>query len=559
MGNLNETGVVNPMSPQNVVMPAPDYLNKTVTTSQDQALLGKPVFPPTSDSGRLSDYEYFNNLLLGQHFEAFKIRVNSADYTQDYSKIRYVVANFAGMISKICADMLFSEPIAIKATDKGDQDWVDTFVEVNRMNEQLYENELTNSSLGDALFKLRVGYRRPGDKNKTIILEDITPSIFFPEIDGFNVRAEPNSLTLAWTFIKDKVKYLRKEIHTIGKIENRVYKMKDQYVVEEVSLDILGIEGLTGMGNIQDTGIDRYMLIHIPNWKTGNRYFGVSDYYDLDRLFYAINNRLSKIDNILDKHSDPILMIPDGVLDEEGKVKREALHMFEVPEGGGGKIKPEYIVWNANLEAAFTEIDKLMNVFMMTAEITPDILGMGQGMNDSGRALKFKLMRTIAKAQRKKLYYDRAIKELIYVAQLLAKEWDLGIGDDNYKLTGEPEHPEIKWQDGLPIDDYEEVTNEVAKIDAGIQSKVGAIMNIDDLDEEAAKEKLDEINEENPVQVPTMKIGATADQFDDQGNPITQNAQTANTSQTDKGSAPQVNTPTKPEVKTPSINKKPGK
>lgn len=531
MGNIQSTDATTSNGTQDQLrLPQPQSVNQTVTTTPPS---NYNVFPYLNAVGRLSDYEYFNNLLLGQHWEAFNIRINSKDYTKDYGKLRYVTVNFAGLVSKIMADMLFSEPITVKASEDGDQDWVDAFVQDNRLNEQLYESALSNSALGDALFKLRVDKRRPNDEYPTIILEDFTPTIFFPNVSGFNVRSEPNYMELAWTFMVGNLKYLRKEVHKPGTIEHHVYEMKDNTIQQEVELNILGEPGLTGVGMIQDTGIDHYMIIHIPNWKTGNRFFGISDYYDLDKLFYAINNRFSKIDNILDKHSDPILMVPDGVLDEDGKVNKSALHMIEVPEGQGAKIKPEYIVWNANLEAAFSEVDKLLNVFMMTAEITPDVLGMGQGLNDSGRALKFKLMRTIAKAQRKKLYYDRAIKEIIYVAELLAAKWDLGVGPQNLKLQGKPEYPEINWQDGLPIDDYEEVTNEIAKIDAGLQSKKEAIMNLDNIDEEAAEEKIEEINQENALAIPNAKM--QPGEFGDDAN-------TTGGGNPDNG-APQVATP----------------
>lgn len=521
MGNLTTMSAQN--NSGQPTLPQPQPLNVTVTATPPATYT---VFPYLNAMGRLSDYEYFNNLFMGQHFEAFNIRINSKDYSKDYTKLRYVAVNFAALISKISADMLFSEPVEPKAPDEGDQDFIDALWTANRMDEQLYENALSNSALGDGLFKIRAGKRHPNDEESTVIIEDITPTIYFPNVNSFNIRSLPSSIELDWTFSVAEKKYLRKEIHTPGQIEYHVYEMQNNNIMQEVNLDILNDPSLTGVGMKQDTGVDRYLIIHIPNWKTGNRHFGISDYYDLDKLFYAINNRITKIDNILDKHSDPILMVPPGVLDENGKVKKEQLHMIEMPDASGGvNQKAEYIVWNANLEAAFSQVDKLINFFMMTAEITPDILGMGEGLNDSGRALKFKLMRTIAKSLRKKLYYDRAIKEILYVAQLLAKEWDLGVGDDNIKLKGDPQQIDLMWQDGLPIDDYEEVTNEIAKIDAGLQSKKEAIMNLDGLDEEGAEEKLEEIDEENKLAIQNTQLAAAdfSSMNDDAGDGETPN------------------------------------
>ena len=458
------------------------------------------IFPDDMAMGRLNDYEYYSRLFLGNHFTAFNIRIDNMQYNRAYAKLRYVMVNFAGLISKILADMLFSEPVTIKVPD-GDQDFIDALWYENNMDAQCYESALSNSYHGDAVFKLRIGKRYPKDKDSTVIIEDITPTIYFPDVDPFNVRGVPQSESLAWTFKKGNKTYLRKEIHTAGLLENKVYLMEGNKVMNEEPLDILG--DMPGLVSSQLTRIDRSLIVHIPNWKTGNRFFGMSDYHDLDSLFYAINNRMTKVDNILDKHSDPILMVPPGVLDENGKVKKKALGVIEIGEGETGK--PEYIVWDASLENAFKEIEKLVEFMYLTGEISPDILGMGTGVSDSGRALKFKLMRTIAKAARKKLYYDRGLKQVIYLAQQLAQAWNVQVG--GLRLKKDPVVPEIDWQDGLPIDNGEQIDNEVKAIDAGITTKKDSIMRVYNIDEDSAEEMMKEIEEEKPkIVLPTANM-----------------------------------------------------
>ncbi len=449
--------------------------------------LGKFPYDDAS-RGRINDYGYYGKLFLGHHFEAFNIRIDDEHYNKAYSKLRYVMVNFAGLISKICADMLFGEPVSIKVPG-GDQDFIDALVRENKLDTQFYESALSNSAKGDALFKLRVGKRESKDDGSTVIIEDITPTIYFPEINGFNVREIPNKQKLAWTFKQNDQEYLREEIHTPGLIENKIYKMKGDTIELEMSAEMLGLV------ETQETGLDTHLLAHVPNWKTGDRFFGLSDYHDLDSIFYAINNRMTKTDNILDKHSDPILMVPKGVLDEKGNVNKKSLGVIEVEDGETGK--PEYIVWDASLENAFKEVEKLVDFMMMIGEISPDALGMGQGMSDSGRAIKYKLMRTIAKVSRKKLYYDAAIKEVIYKAQLLAKAHSLKVG--GAALKGEPVHPEIEWQDGLPIDISEQLENEQKSLDAGLTTKKAAIMRIYQVDEKSAEEILEERKDDNPI------------------------------------------------------------
>lgn len=473
----------------------------TDTKPSDSISIAKVVnkFPYPEAAFRIQDYDYYNRLFSGDHYGAFNIKIDDDRYTRDYAKLRYIAANIPGLISKIIADMIFSEPPNIKVTNAENQKFIDAVILENELDTQNYESALSNSSKGDAVYKLRVGPRRPGEKESTIIIEDISPGIYFPKIDPFNVRGEPAEQELAWVFTIGDKKYLRRECHYVGYIENHIHLMKGEEILGEVPLTT--IPGLN-LPARTETGIERSLIVHIPNWKTGDRYFGFSDYKDLDKLFYAINNRLSKVDNILDKHSDPILMVPQGVLDEKGNVRKKALGVIEVSEGDTGK--PEYIVWDASLENAFKELEKLMEVTFMTAEISPDILGMGTGQGDSGKAIRMKVMRTIAKAARKKIYYDRGLKEVLYVAQLLAKKHNIKV--NKIAMSGEPEIPEIEWQDGLPVILEEQVEIEAKRLDSGTTSTEDAIMRLDGVTEAEAKKKAEAIKEENKLDMPVSTL-----------------------------------------------------
>ena len=459
----------------------------------------------TADENRLNDYVFFNQLFEGKHFEAWKKRISSKDYNKAYAKIRYVYINFAGMISRLVADMLFGEPVKPKLENKEAQAWVEDFWEENGMNVLLYESELDNSAAGDALIKLRVGKRRSIDKELSIMLEQVPESIYFPWIDGFNISAEPETKELAWLFKFNDEDYLRREIHKYGVIYNEVWKMDGDKVGEKADLSILGIKDLP---DSQATKIDRHMLIHIPNWKNGKRHFGFSDYNDLDSIFFAINNRISRIDNVLDKHTDPILMVPPGVIDPKtGKAKKDG-RVIEMGEGEDGK--PEYIVWDASLENAFAQIDRLVEFMYMIGEVSPDAFGMGKGQSDTGRALKYKLLRTISKVNRKKLYYDKAIKEAIVVAQKLSKAWGAKVNGKAYEW--EFETPDLIWQDGLPADDTELIENEVKKTDSNLTSQKASIMKIHGVDEATAEKMIDDINKENEAKMPDP-LDPTRDPF----------------------------------------------
>lgn len=453
-------------------------------------------FPYTDSKDRIKNYDYYEKLFLGDHFNAFNIRIDDQRYNREYQKLRYVIVNFAGAISKVVADLLFSEPIIIKS--EKNQEFLENLVEENNLEAQFYESALSNSFLGDDVFKIRVGLRRPSDKKPSLIIEENTPKVYFPHLNKDNVRDEPTKHEFAWKVIIDEKEYLRKEIHEVGKITNELWTLKNGAIQDPVDIkEIMGIE------ETEDTKVDRMLVTHIPNWKIAGKFFGISDYFDLDSLFYAINNRFTKVDNVLDKHTDPILAVPEGVLDEDGKVRREALNMIEIsPEAG--KEKPAYVVWDASLENAFSELERLVESLFIVSETSPDVFGQGKGQSDSGRALKLKILRTIAKASRKRLYYDRAIKDILYTAQFVAKAWNLEAG--GVKCSEEPTMPDIEWNNGLPIDDAEAIDDEVKRQDAGLSTVEDALMRLDGMDEHQAKEKAKEIKEAKKISMPAMNM-----------------------------------------------------
>lgn len=433
-------------------------------------------------------------MLHGDHFTAFGMK-GTYEFKKAYETLRYVVANFNGLVAKVAADTLFGEPVTIKSEQN--KDWLADLWHTNRLQTQCFESAISNSALGDSIFRVRT-------ENEEIRFEDVHPSLYFPHVDRLNPRKKPTVEELAWVVVfgKDK-RYLIREIHGHGWIETRVLKLKPREGMittqEEIEREILvaefNRETDSNLVPYVETGIDDHnLLFHIPNYRlVGSReYFGTSDFLDTETLQFALNNRLTKIDNVLDQHSDPILAVPPGVLDENGRVKRESFNMFEIRPDEADGLKPEYIVWNANLDAAFKEIDKLVEFLFMASEVSPEVLGLGEGQAESGRALKMRMLRTLAKRNRKRLYYDQALTEMLEIAQRLSL--------NGYKVNGERvsvlETPTLIWTDGVIDDPVETSELAISQVDAGVKSKLTAIQEINGYTEEEAQAELERINED---------------------------------------------------------------
>ncbi len=453
------------------------------------------TFPKKADEARLNGYTYGDKLYFGDHYEAFSIR-GEKDFTQAYNRLRYVVCNFAGLATRVMADMLFNEPIGYDFKNAENQKWCDAWIADNQFGTQLYESAIVNSRRGDSVFKLRIGQRNPGNpaNPSTVIIEETDPGIYYPQFDNATGRYQTSEDVLAWTFYENNKCYLHKEIHKPGYIFHEVYRYDPdgKKIISQENVAEFGLEPM------EETKVQRSLIFHIPNVRDGKGFWGTSDYKDLDKLFFALNNRITKIDNILDKHSDPILAVPPGVLDDQGKVRKEAIGMFEVDNETGAK--PEYIVWNANLDAAFKEIDKLVDFLFMFSEIAPATMGMDKdGKVESGRALKLRLIATIRKRNRKKLYYDQAIKDMLETAQEFAIAHSITI--DGIRIT-KAERPTLKWPDGIVNDETETIDNHGKRLEQGTMSKADSIAELDNLPIEDAKKKVKEIEDESRIDLP---------------------------------------------------------
>lgn len=444
-------------------------------------------WPPEGHNQRLEDYAKYRLLFKGKHDEVYA-RVQQWMEKEMDKAVVYIVANFAGLISKICADLLFGEQIRVITgeEDSSEQKGIDNIVTSNKLYTRCYEMALSNSFRGDAVFKARFGKPAAWSTEQAII-EAVPPSCCFPDLNGDNVQ-EMTSCTLAWEKKLGDKKYLRKEIHKPGIIRNELWLLDGRSIKYQVPLNKL--DEYANLQEEQETKYPGLLVEHVPNWRLDDMFWGFSDYLDLESLFDELNNRVSKISRILDKHSDPKLVVPPGLMQWDERLQRwyiakEDMQVVEVDQEDVGDL-PKYLVWDAQLEAAFKQIDKLLDLLMMMSEVSPAAFGMDMnGVAESGRALKFRLLRTLAKVNRKKLYFDQGLKSVLYAAQVL----DVTHGRASY----EPTIPRIEWADGLPADPVEQSEIEANRLAAGNTSLESSVRRMDGLDGKALKEELDRI------------------------------------------------------------------
>jgi len=175
------------------------------------------------------------------------------------------------------------------------------------------------------------------------------------------------------------------EIHTAGKIEYRAYKMHSGIIGDDIT-------DLVYENRKEETGVDIPLIFPVQNINASDSPIGQDDYEAIEPILYELNQRLSQIARILNKHSDPHMAGPETALeqDEMGRyVFRGGAKYF--PLEAGDPI-PQYITWDGKLQAAFDEIKFLVEQLFVISEVSPVLFGMTEGSLRTGAGLRKELI-----------------------------------------------------------------------------------------------------------------------------------------------------------------------
>jgi hypothetical protein len=455
---------------------------------------GEPweTFPPNeSDKKRLREYERHKRLFKCEHARVFdRAREWLGKRTKgDAGKRLYIAANFPRVISTLIADLLFSEPLRISVPDNLPlQKRLRDMADGTDLRLTLYESALSGSYRRGAVLKAR------WDKRRGASISSVPNKHYFPHPDPDDLRTLLGE-TIAWLRCEGDAVYLRREIHTPGHVRQELWRMDGDAPKEQVQLKRLGIAAPEDL----DTGCPGSIVEYVTNTRCDDDLWGESDYKAIEGDLEALNDRLSRLHRVLNVHSEPIFVGPPGLLEEIGRgdgelgkyeYDKESKNAIEAPDKDTADIV-RYVTWDAHLAASFSEIDRLLDVLMISAEISPDMFGMGKGgYAESGRALKMRWARQLAKRQRREMAYDAALRRLLRCAATLDNKFG-----DGPEIQGS-DKISILWGDGLPNDPKDTAEEESLLLSAGISSRKSSYMRAMQAEEEDAEREMRQIAKE---------------------------------------------------------------
>jgi hypothetical protein len=459
----------------------------------------------------LARYQANLKLFKNEHYEVFKHTLERLDKIKplqlDDSLIHYALG-WPRRISTHWMDMLFSEPPAVNTAANAQE--LEQILKRSRFyGETGPQSVLDRSVYGDAV--LRVGLAK-GEG----FIQCISPRYWFPIIaDGeasAHVFAWPVSASLESLFglVDAKRNFIHFEIHIPGEVIHRVFRYtknkNDTGVLgEEVSLLEIDEELGARLGDEQtDTfEADDFLVIPMHGLRLSEDYFGLDDYEHIAGILNGLESRFAHIDSILDRHSDPKMAGPPQHKKWNAKKQQFELdhrgHYFDLD---AEDRMLEYITWEAELEYAFTQVEKFLELLYLFSETSPAAFGqLKQGLAESGSALKRLMISDEHRVARER----RAVQDAFSRAIELVGQ-----------LTGKPLETSWHWFDGVPSDPLIEAQAESTKITANLTDYISAIMRANNVSRTRAEQMWAELIEQK-AQLAAFEPAQALEQFGREG------------------------------------------
>lgn len=436
------------------------------------------TFPPLSEIPRLKGYRENELLFNGDHSEVFKdvlARIARNEFMENINIKQYeILLDYPQKVSLKTADLCVGEaPQIIAGKDKiADNDqmrFVADLAENSNLNNTLHQIVIDLSRYGSAVFAVT------NTRDKKPVIRVMSVKNWYPVLNPSDFK-EVIAHVFCFEFEKGKDRFLQSTIYyPDGRIEKSVNRLHENIIgnFTETTSTIKSEYGET--------------VYYTHNVETSECFFGRSDYDSFQSILAELEVRFGQVAKILDKFSNPSLQgDPSALLKDEktGKPYFVAGQYYGVKQDG---VPLQYLVWNADLQANFTMIDKLKEELLIHSEMGALFDTAKLQSAASGEALKRLLLNVLAKTNRVKMYLQTPLKRAIKAAAL-----GKGLVIDELRII---------FQDGLPNDLKESAEVEATRLQSGNTSVKSSLMRIDKLSEEEAEDEYQRIlNEKSELE-----------------------------------------------------------
>lgn len=436
---------------------------------------GKP-FPPDCTKHRLARYKENKELFEDKHENIYREQFRRIDRViGNFSEvISYaIIANFQKLLSTKTADLVFGESPQISVADDNTQQTLNSIAIDTQLWDKLYMSALDVSRYGDTIIMQTAS----GD------VDVVSPALWYPVVDQFNLRQFRYHVFCFVYLIDSQSKQygLKVQIHdpiSPGNCQEQLFELEGNLSSFKIGKPLSSKSDIT-----VDTQLDVCPVYRVSNMLTSDRIFGLDDYRSVDSIIAELMVRVSQVSKVLDKFASPSMTGPASALEFDELTQAYKVKVGNYfPRNNESDPKPEYLIWDAGMDANFRQIEQLTNLLYTISEMGSAIFGdLSNKTGDvpSGSALRRLMMSPLAKARRIANRYDHVLKKLL---SSLAKQRGVAVAANDITIT---------WRDGLPADPAEDA--DIANTRTGGKptlSQWTAIKRLDDMSDTDADAEL---------------------------------------------------------------------
>ena len=313
-------------------------------------------------------------------------------------------------------------------------------------------------------------------------------SLEFSELDKSLLSIQKNIVLPKVNTLSGIIDILFKETHYQDRIETSLFQVEGESLLK--SLPIEWFQYFSESETPPETwvhNLGRFFISLIFNEKIGTRIYG--DYsLTAIKLQETLNSRMTQIDRILYRHADPKLIAP---LSSARKDEESGRHFFNYD---GKEVlfyddktqtnEPfQLMTWNGELTQAVANRNDTISAILTEFDLSPQLLSftdlVGGTVAETAEKMKMMMHSTIKRALRKRKFMEKALYDLC--DNILALQ---GFQNADYSIS----FPEL-----IPETIMEKIEKQVLRKQVGLQTTREAIKILDNLTDEDADQKTEEI------------------------------------------------------------------
>lgn len=201
-------------------------------------------------------------------------------------------------------------------------------------------------------------------------------------------------------------------------------------------------------------------IVHVTN---GEGFYGVSDFEDTSEYIGELHNRESRVSEALDRHANPHLAVPDGVMQTNASgqvVLNQNGMVIPVPDGA---IVPQYVQWDASFDAQHEAMKRAFSRILALSGIAPILIDPQQrGAISSGAALRRLAIPTVNRIRSiREAVTDGLRDTIVGQAELIARS-----GGERFNI--ERDRVSLRWPAELSAGISDEADAIATLVDAGL-------------------------------------------------------------------------------------------